>query len=152
PRSATRGDTPSPTSETVMAARGLAAWPWRTVLVMAWLIGAMAFWSLVRLATIRFRRLIASAQPAREALSGRLRALPGRMAWRGIPEVRIVPARVPPMFWVPLIGRPFLVLPEGLWDRLDPTQQNAILAHELTHLERRDHWVRRLETVALGLY
>ena len=45
-----------------------------------------------------------------------------------------------------------LILPEELWCRLDAVQQDAVLAHELAHLKRRDHWVRRLEAVVLGLY
>jgi RND family efflux transporter MFP subunit len=44
------------------------------------------------------------------------------------------------------------VLPEELWGLLDAAQRDAILAHELAHLKRRDHWVRRLEAVACGLY
>ena len=56
------------------------------------------------------------------------------------------------MVWVPLAGPPHLVLPEELWGLLDATQQDAILAHELAHLKRRDHWVRRLEALACGLY
>jgi multidrug efflux system membrane fusion protein len=51
-----------------------------------------------------------------------------------------------------MLGRPRLLLPQELWDRLDDTQQDAILAHELAHLKRRDHWVRRFETVVMGLY
>ena len=31
-------------------------------------------------------------------------------------------------------------------------EQDAVLAHELAHLKRRDHWVRRLEAIVLGLY
>ena len=30
-------------------------------------------------------------------------------------------------------------------------QRDAVLIHELAHLKRRDHWVRRLEAVVLGL-
>jgi RND family efflux transporter MFP subunit len=56
------------------------------------------------------------------------------------------------MVWVPLAGPPRLVLPEELWGRLDNAQQEAVLAHELAHLKRRDHWVRRLEALACGLY
>ena len=56
------------------------------------------------------------------------------------------------MIWVPLAGPSQLVLPEELWGLLDATQQDAILAHELAHLKRRDHWVRRLEALACGLY
>lgn len=129
-----------------------AAWPWRTVLAGAWLVGAAACWSVVWLSTAQCRRLIASTRPVPAGLSGRLAALSGRMGLGETPEARLVPARVPPMLWVPLFGRPRLLLPDGLWDGLDAIQQDAVLAHELTHLERRDHWVRRLEAVALGLY
>src|SRR5262249_43606919 len=64
----------------------------------------------------------------------------------------MLPALVPPMVWVPLAGRSHLVLPEDLWTSLEPAQQDAVLAHELAHLRRRDHWVRRLEALVCGLY
>jgi RND family efflux transporter MFP subunit len=64
----------------------------------------------------------------------------------------MVSARVGPMLWAAMTGRPRLLLPEELWARLDSTQQEAVLTHELAHLKRRDHWVRRIETVVLGLY
>ena len=51
-----------------------------------------------------------------------------------------------------MTGRPRLLLPAELWARLDSTQQDAVLTHELAHLKRRDHWVRRIETIVLGLY
>ena len=55
------------------------------------------------------------------------------------------------MLWA-LLGRPRLILPDELWKRFDDEKQDAVLAHELAHLRRGDHWVRRLEAVALGLY
>ena len=77
-----------------------------------------------------------------------------RCGWglRRAPAAWLLPARVPPMLWVPLVGPPRLVLPEELWGRLDAAQRDAVLAHELAHLKRRDHWVRRLEAAVLGLY
>jgi hypothetical protein len=44
------------------------------------------------------------------------------------------------------------LIPAGLLDRLDEEQRQALLVHELAHWRRRDHWVRWLELVALGLY
>ena len=38
--------------------------------------------------------------------------------------------------------------PAGLDCRLKGEGRRAVLAHELAHLRRRDHWVRRLEMVA----
>jgi hypothetical protein len=55
------------------------------------------------------------------------------------------------MLWA-LGRRPLLLLPAALWDRLDAEQQDTLLAHELAHLRRGDHWVRRLELLVLGLY
>ena len=55
------------------------------------------------------------------------------------------------MLWA-LGGRPRLVVPEGLWGRLGPSQRDAVLLHELAHLRRCDHRVRLLELVVETLY
>ena len=64
----------------------------------------------------------------------------------------MVSARIPPMIWAGLASAPRMVLPEELWGRFDSVQQDAVMAHELVHLKRRDHWVRRLEAVVLALF
>jgi hypothetical protein len=43
-------------------------------------------------------------------------------------------------------------MPAMLLGRLDDQQRATLLAHELAHLRRRDHWVRGLELLVLGLY
>ena len=45
-----------------------------------------------------------------------------------------------------------MLLPAALWQRLNEKQRDSLLLHELAHLRRRDHWVRALELVVLGLY
>ena len=45
-----------------------------------------------------------------------------------------------------------MLFPQGLLDRLAPEARDTLLAHELAHFLRRDHWVRVLEFVATGLY
>jgi bla regulator protein blaR1 len=62
-----------------------------------------------------------------------------------------VPAPVSPMVCA-LVGRPRLIMPAGLWERLTAEQRETLLAHELAHVRRRDHWTRRLELLVLGLY
>src|SRR5207248_6837290 len=71
------------------------------------------------------------------------------LAWR--PKVWFVPGRVSPMLWA-LAGSPRMLLPAGLWSQLPGAQQDTLLAHELAHLRRRDHWVRWLELAAVALY
>ena len=152
PRDEDERDALVPPDEPAAAARAVVHWPWRTVLAATWLTGAALWWSAVGLAMVRFRGLVGSARPAPPEESARLAALSGRLGLRRVPTAWIVPARVPPMLWVPFFGPPRLLLPAELWGRLDAIQQQAILAHELAHLARRDHWVRRLEAAVLGLY
>jgi beta-lactamase regulating signal transducer with metallopeptidase domain len=46
------------------------------------------------------------------------------------------------------LGRPVLLLPAILVQSLEAERWRGILAHELAHLRRCDHWVSRLELVA----
>ncbi len=49
-------------------------------------------------------------------------------------------------------GRPRLICPKNFGAVLMQSKQDAVLAHELAHWKRCDHWVRRLESIVLGLY
>ena len=55
------------------------------------------------------------------------------------------------MLW-PASGRPKLLLPRDLLPELDDAERDALLAHELAHVLRRDHWVRFLEIGATALF
>jgi RND family efflux transporter MFP subunit len=127
-------------------------WSWRLALLLLWLAGVAAWCLFLARTSLRFRRLVRSASPAPSELAGRASELARRLGLRQVPTIGLVPACVPPMLWSSITGPARLILPEELWRRFDPTQQDAVLAHELAHLKRRDHWVRRLEAVVLGLY
>ena len=126
-------------------------WPWNEIAVAAWLGGAVAWWSAVAWQVVRSRKLIRAARPAPGPLVERTERLARRIGLRRGPAVGLVHARIPPLLWA-IVGPPRLLLPEGLWARLDEGQQDAVLVHELAHLKRRDHWVRWLEAAVLGLY
>ena len=121
-------------------------------LVILWVVGAVVSWSRVGLNSARFRRLIRTAPPAPPEVRQRIGRVAERLGLRNIPAACVLPARISPMVYVPLAGAPHMVLPEDLWCRFESAQQDAVLAHELAHLKRHDHWVRRLEALACGLY
>lgn len=137
--------------ESVVSVSSGRAWPWRSFAVGIWIVGVAWWCSSVVLQAIRFRRLLQSARPAPEELQTRIRLLAGRLELRRTPSTWMVPARIPPMLWA-LLGPAKLLIPDELWEQLDDEQRETILVHELAHLRRHDHWVRRLEAVVLGLY
>jgi len=69
---------------------------------------------------------------------------------RRLPELRLTNASLSPMLLF-LGGRAQLILPVGMLESLDPHQRRAVLAHELAHLHRGDHWVRLFELFATAV-
>ena len=108
-----------------------------------WIIGAMAIAGIGGLRSRRLRRALQVCAPADPALRRRVEELADRLGVRP-PRTLLVTGRVPPMLWGRLSGA-VLLLPDELLERLSPPQIEALIAHELAHLKRRDHWVRWLE-------
>jgi bla regulator protein BlaR1 len=107
---------------------------------------ALALWHLGRVAC--FRRRLGWALSAPDWLVEQALCVAQRLGVRA-PEILVVPGLTTPMLW--FLGRPKLLVPAGLVKTLGSVGWQGILAHELAHLVRRDHWVRRVE-VAAGLF
>jgi beta-lactamase regulating signal transducer with metallopeptidase domain len=123
------------------------AWP--EVVAGVWLAGSLAWLLLAAWRVSRFGQALCQARPAPAELATRVDELARGMGLRCGPQVRLVPGRLSPMVWG--VVRPILVLPEGLLGRLNESALDTLVVHELAHLRRRDHWVRVLEFLALGL-
>jgi bla regulator protein blaR1 len=139
--------TPLPSRPAPRAAAGLG----KVAVCTVWLGGALAWWAVAAVRVRGFRRLLGCADPAAEAVQARARRLAGRVGLSRCPPVHLVRASVSPLLWA-LAGRAHLLFPAALWGRLTAEERDTLLLHELAHLRRRDHWVRRLEVVAVGLY
>ena len=113
--------------------------------------GAFAVLLLGATRFVRFRRLLAGAVPAPGGILRREAELAQALGLRRLPPVRLVPGRIPPMLWPEATG-PVLLLPRELVAELSSTELDALLAHELAHVLRRDHWVRLLELAATALF
>jgi len=123
----------------------------RLIALRAQVAGAAFVLALAAWRFARFRRLLDWAEPPPPELAARTAALAARLGLAHVPRLLVVPARIPPMLW-PEPGGARLLLPRELLAELTPAERDALLAHELAHVRRRDHWVRLVETLATSLF
>lgn len=114
-----------------------------------WIAGSLACAAVAAGRVIRFSRALRYATPATN-LQPRANLLARRLGLRAAPPVWFVPGSVSPMLWS--LGRSRLLLPQGLWDRLDVIERDTILLHELAHWRRGDPVIRWIELAATCLY
>ena len=122
-----------------------------TVLTMVWIAGALVVIGIATVQTFHLRRFLVAGHPARTDIERRAETLANRLGLRRSPPTVEVGERVPPMLWS-FLGSVRLILPTALLDRLDDRSTDTLLAHELAHLARRDHWVRHVELAALAVF
>jgi beta-lactamase regulating signal transducer with metallopeptidase domain len=113
--------------------------------VIAWLVGSIALGLVQARGVSRFRRLLLDATPAPDWLTEEAELIGRHLSVR-LPTILVVPRLGTPVLWC--LGRPVLLVPEKLLQTLETDRWPAIVAHELAHLRRGDHWVRRLELLA----
>jgi len=112
-------------------------------LLLLQLTGTALFSLALVVDAVRLRRLIGDADPAEELHQRALEGLIQRMKMRSIPRL-LVSDRCRFPFAAGLL-RPLIMLPRRSLKRLDPTELEAVLGHELLHLQRRDLWVNQLQ-------
>jgi len=117
--------------------------PWGAVLLAIWSVGAALMVVRLALGARRIRRLLDTAQPASATLTASLGVVARRIGVRP-PRTLLVRGIHSPFVWG--IGRPILCWPEAWAQGYHATE--SVLAHELAHLRRRDHWVAQFEVVA----
>jgi beta-lactamase regulating signal transducer with metallopeptidase domain len=120
-------------------------------LVSLWLAGSLLVFAWTIWHTYRFHRLLRFARPAPSEVQNQVQQLARRLGLKRCPVLHLLPGAVSPMIWT-IGSAPRLLFPARLLERLDRDQRAALFVHELAHLARRDHWVRILELIVLGLY
>lgn len=124
--------------------------PLQTLAVL-WLTGSVLLSHLSVTRIIRLRRCLARALPCPAPLEQRTASLAAELGLHAPPTICIVPGRVAPFAWS-LGRRATIVVPAALVASLDADALDAVIAHELTHLRRRDGWARWLELAATIAY
>lgn len=139
-----RGEQVSPSAPARRVGPGWARLvPW---LAGLWLLGVVAGLARLTVGLTLVARLRRSARPAGAEVDGQVARLARRLGLRtrlAVLESRRLAAPV-----VVGVLRPALLLPVGLAGSLPAAQFEAVLAHELAHVLRRDYLVNLLQRVA----
>ena len=123
----------------------------RPVLLWFWLGGAAcARWSPRRELCVSSASCETRCRRPSGCNDSRLK-IAGKLGVRRVPDVRYVECVEVPLLWC-AGRRPTIVLPMRLLCQLDDQSSALILAHELAHLRRRDHWVRAVELIVSTVY
>lgn len=123
---------------------------WDVALASCWLAMTFAWLVLVAVRIARFHRTVRWAEPAGAAVQELARAVGRQLGYAPRLDVRVAEGHFPLLLW--FVGSPTVLLPRHVVDQLDVLELRGILAHEVAHLVRRDHWVRWLEVVVCGCY
>ena len=116
-----------------------------------WLAGTVACALVAALRLRRFRGILIHCVLASPDVQREAHRIGALLGLRIVPVVYLLPGPISPMLWA-AFGRSRILLPSELWDRLTGTQQSSLLAHELAHFRRGDHWIRILELIVTSLY
>jgi beta-lactamase regulating signal transducer with metallopeptidase domain len=122
-----------------------------SLVTAAWLTGSFLWFAVAGTRIGRFQHLLRYGRIAPPPLQDQTRLVAEQLGLSHCPTVWLVPGRLSPLLWA--LGREVrLIVPADLLARLNAEQRASLLAHELAHALRRDHWVRWLEFVVSGLY
>jgi beta-lactamase regulating signal transducer with metallopeptidase domain len=122
--------------------------------------GALSAWIgvsalLFVISTVRIRRfnrlLKANTRLAPKYISEISRNVAERIGIHGVPRVVLSGAQIAPFVWW-LGGQPRITISEQAIDALSRHDLRLVIAHEMAHIKRRDHWVRWLEWFAVNSF
>ncbi|MBC8114413.1 MAG: M56 family metallopeptidase, partial [Candidatus Saccharimonas sp.] len=122
-----------------------------TGLLAAWGLGTVMWFTIQGWRCLLFQKAMRGGRAAPREVQEQLRRLAARCGCSQPPQVWLMPGALSPMLWS--MGRSTrLIFPEALLDRLDLVSRETLLAHELAHYQRGDHWVRFVSLLATGLF
>ncbi len=123
----------------------------RRCLVIAWGIGTLVFCCTLLYRARRFHGFVTRAPLAPMRTQSIAQSIARKYQLRTAPTIRVATGDFPPLLWV-LPGSASIVLPRKFLSELDTSGVRNLLAHELAHYARGDHWIRLLESIVLAVY
>ncbi|RCS48247.1 hypothetical protein DTL42_13665 [Bremerella cremea] len=143
----------APRAEPVADANAWLKWTWLTglTLILAWLLGCAIMIARQLRNILRCRAFLSSCQPVADETVQAL--LAEQCQQLGIAnDVRLLESNSLPAPLVVAWWRPTVVLPTDINLELSSCQFRSVLAHELAHIQRRDHWTTTAQAIAVILY
>jgi beta-lactamase regulating signal transducer with metallopeptidase domain len=128
-------------------ARAVGALSWSRALLWLWVGGGLAFVMLHAARARRLRRFVRHSAAPSPALDQQVADVARQLGMRAV-SVRIAAVPSPLVF---AIGRPILLWPAAL-PALPSRALRSLIAHELAHVKRRDHWVGWIELLGACLW
>lgn len=129
---------------TVKEAPAAAAATVEFALLCSWAVATTLLLLATAVGAVRGSRRLRALAPVPYQLRREVEQLAEQLGLRA-PEVCDDPSAAGPYIWA--LGRTRLVLPARLLMQQPDRGRAAVLAHELAHLQRKDHWVARAEVV-----
>ena len=121
------------------------------ILLPAWAIGTVCCLFIQIRSAYLFQRDMRKHSYTSRIWQRRVQRVGRRMGLRSVPPILLVRAKISPMLW----GFGFatrVLFPEKLLVRLQPREQDLLIAHELAHFRRGDQWIRLLELIATAIF
>ncbi len=123
---------------------------WTTLLATAWL-GGSVLWLLIAVGRLaRFHRALRHTSPCTDDISTLADEVAALLGVTSRFRLRMTEACLSPLVWP--IGRPTILLSRPLLSAMSHEETEMLLAHELAHVRRKDHWLRWLEFTTTALY
>lgn len=110
----------------------------------------LVLWMLAIRTNLKLRRLF-STEMSDDRFNALVRDVAGQFGLKLCPRVGVIDAVVAPMLSAGL-RRPMVILPRPVLQSLNDDQLRSIIAHEIAHLARRDHWTHALASVIGSLF
>lgn len=120
-------------------------------LLATWGLGTVVWFTVQGWRCSLFQKALLGGHAAPMEVQEQLARLAARCGCSQPPLVWLMPGALSPMLWS-LGHSTRLIFPEALLVRLDAVSRETLLAHELAHYQRGDHWVRFVSLFATGLF
>jgi len=142
---------PDPRTGSIIASLAARGTEGAALFLILWVLGSATFFLLLSIRLHRFRKLLTSEYPPDSGIVNSARRLSAAIGLKSCPNITCVPGRLSPLVWG-IAGKARVIIPTPLWEQLSQQGREALLAHELAHIRRRDHLVRLMVVFATGLF